>query len=1003
MKAIILGFERGIRRLDSTESYPLALVSDTKGKRVLDWTLAALTKAGIDDIIFVGGYHIEKMVQLYPGMKFYYNPDWEDGSEIKAIEHVATELLDACLFVRSDIVFRPDIVKSFLDVNSDVVIGTNKCTDISNNELSSVYAGICALSGFATDKLRDQLDKWSQKCTMHGQTEIVNLLANFDLDTKYFDVSDGWAQIDSANSLSQFAFGTKAQTLERLQPLVRKSIVLEQIRFSAVEWRNDESDILDRIVSAMPKNRIIVRSSAYNEDTWGASKAGVYHSELGVFAQDMTALRDAINSVFDSLISVNGSITSKDEVFVQPHLDNVIMSGVLFTRDPQSGAPYVTINYDDATSLTDTVTSGQGKDLSTVIVYKYAKTSFHDDKYIAHLLDLVSELEELLGHDALDIEFAFDSSDNCYLLQVRVLSGFASDLELTDLDLHEELDVLHDYVDEITELPSHLLGNTTILANMPDWNPAEIIGVSPRPLALSLFQHLITDSVWSESRVLNGYQNAGHEPLVVSLSGHPYVDTRASLNSFLPIALESNLSHKLVEHCLKWLRNNPELHDKFEFEVAMTCLDFDFDKYSQRLLGDGFTRGEVDTIKNALLSLTDQIVLGQVPENFVEIEFLEQLNLARKQALLVKTDNIVSIVRTIDTLLKDCIKFGTLPFAIVARHAFISMSFLKSLRAKGVFSDSTFDSLLRSIPTVASDVTEDLYKLGSNELDIDEFIVRYGHLRPGTYDITCPSYLEAPERYLSNISHIEKPLHIEFCIDKTDSIIDSHQESIEKLIAEVGFSFDIEQLWSFIVRSIASRERIKFEYTKNISAVLTLVSELGEKYFEFSRDDMSYLPLQRILDLRKNSPSNVIKKELARLITLNRKRFSLHKSVRLPHMINSSRDIDGFELLKWQPNYVTSETIVGSVISVDQRLPDMDLMDKIVLIESADPGYDWLFGSGIIGLITKYGGSASHMAIRAAELGLPAAIGCGEIIYDQVIVADLIELDCAGQLVRVLR
>ena len=91
------------------------------------------------------------------------------------------------------------------------------------------------------------------------------------------------------------------------------------------------------------------------------------------------------------------------------------------------------------------------------------------------------------------------------------------------------------------------------------------------------------------------------------------------------------------------------------------------------------------------------------------------------------------------------------------------------------------------------------------------------------------------------------------------------------------------------------------------------------------------------------------------------------------------------------------------MISVDQRLPDMDLMDKIVLIESADPGYDWLFGSGIIGLITKYGGSASHMAIRAAELGLPAAIGCGEIIYDQVVVADLIELDCAGQLVRVLR
>ena len=127
MKAIILGSDRGIRRLDSSESYPLALVSDNKGNRVLDWTLAALTKAGIDDIIFVGGYHIEKMIQLYPTMRFYYNPDWEDGSDIKALSHVSTELLDSCLVIRSDIVFRSDLVKSLLDVNADVVIGTNKC------------------------------------------------------------------------------------------------------------------------------------------------------------------------------------------------------------------------------------------------------------------------------------------------------------------------------------------------------------------------------------------------------------------------------------------------------------------------------------------------------------------------------------------------------------------------------------------------------------------------------------------------------------------------------------------------------------------------------------------------------------------------------------------------------------------------------------------------------------------------------------------------------------
>ena len=35
---------------------------------------------------------------------------------------------------------------------------------------------------------------------------------------------------------------------------------------------------------------------------------------------------------------------------------------------------------------------------------------------------------------------------------------------------------------------------------MPDWNPAEIIGIKPKPLALSLYKGLITDSIWSQQR-----------------------------------------------------------------------------------------------------------------------------------------------------------------------------------------------------------------------------------------------------------------------------------------------------------------------------------------------------------------------------------------------------------------------------------------------------------------------------------------------------------------------
>ena len=75
---------------------------------------------------------------------------------------------------------------------------------------------------------------------------------------------------------------------------------------------------------------------------------------------------------------------------------------------------------------------------------------------------------------------------------------------------------------------------------------------------------------------------------------------------------------------------------------------------------------------------------------------------------------------------------------------------------------------------------------------------------------------------------------------------------------------------------------------------------------------------------------------------------------------------------------------------------------RIVVIPQADPGYDWLFGQRISGLITMYGGANSHMAIRSAEFGLPAAIGIGEKRYQTLSLAKTIELDPASEIIRVI-
>ena len=46
----------------------------------------------------------------------------------------------------------------------------------------------------------------------------------------------------------------------------------------------------------------------------------------------------------------------------------------------------------------------------------------------------------------------------------------------------------------------NILGKQSVFGEMPDWNPAEMIGVVPRQLARTIYEYLITDSAWAQAR-----------------------------------------------------------------------------------------------------------------------------------------------------------------------------------------------------------------------------------------------------------------------------------------------------------------------------------------------------------------------------------------------------------------------------------------------------------------------------------------------------------------------
>jgi len=73
------------------------------------------------------------------------------------------------------------------------------------------------------------------------------------------------------------------------------------------------------------------------------------------------------------------------------------------------------------------------------------------------------------------------------------------------------------------------------------------------------------------------------------------------------------------------------------------------------------------------------------------------------------------------------------------------------------------------------------------------------------------------------------------------------------------------------------------------------------------------------------------------------------------------------------------------------------------MIENADPGFDWIFSHPIAGFITKYGGANSHMAIRAAELRIPAIVGTGEMMYADCSRSTELHIDCSNRQIQFIR
>jgi len=128
----------------------------------------------------------------------------------------------------------------------------------------------------------------------------------------------------------------------------------------------------------------------------------------------------------------------------------------------------------------------------------------------------------------------------------------------------------------------------------------------------------------------------------------------------------------------------------------------------------------------------------------------------------------------------------------------------------------------------------------------------------------------------------------------------------------------------------------------------------------------------------------------------------IEKFMHLPSILLSVKDFSIIQDYIAKPNFITNKKIISETIFLKDLQNLKKIESKIVMIDNADPGFDWIFSKNPSGLVTRYGGTASHMAIRCVELGLPAAIGCGNTLFEKLKVSKKISLDCMNDDVLIL-
>ncbi|MER6684619.1 PEP-utilizing enzyme [Streptomyces olivaceoviridis] len=765
---------------------------------------------------------------------------------------------------------------------------------------------------------------------------------------------------------ARLLLGGKDVSLRRLAPLLTGVRVDAGLSVTWRQWERDPAQLVEAVAARYPGRAVIVRSCADGEDGWERSAAGAYLSVPVPVPAAPGAFAGAVREVFASY----GAHGAAGRVLVQEWLDPVQAAGVVTTRTV-AGAPYYTAAVDLVSGRTDTVTAGTGEGVQTWFVRRplgLERGRAGMPPAAGQLLDAAVEAERCAGTSRLDVEVAL-AHGAAYLLQARPL---AAAREVGDERVHAVVDGAQRQVAGLGRRPSLVPGGGAgvVLSTMADWNPAEMLGRRPTPLASSLYANLITDRTWAEQRAAYGYRDLRGTRLMHMVAGSPYIDAVASLASFVPAGVDEALAGAVLRAMSERLAADASAHDKIEFEIAATCWTPRVAQRTGYLASAGIGSAARRQLNEQLLAVTRAGVRRLADDTRWLAGAAAPTRADAERGRLAAT---LTAARRAATR-----------FAHVARAGFVAADLLRALEAEGLVSRR--EEWMRGLGSPATALRRDAGEVAAGRLDWEAFVERYQWVRPGTYDLAVPAYGDDPEGYLRPL--LDVPWTEPHAARAPWS--GRMAGAVSRAVAPLGL--DAAELEALCRTAITGREHGKALYASWVSAALEAVRAQGLAA-GISCDDVRYLRVDEVL---ATCPGR-----WPALVARRRAHMRVCALVELPDVITGPEALDCFVRGQGRANFVTSGAVRGPV-HTDPVPSCPPPAGAVIVLEAADPGYDWVFAHRPGALVTAYGGANSHMAIRCAELGVPAAIGVGPATHAALAAARSAVVDAGGGRVDVL-